>query len=203
MVLQFKKPEDDGGKPIANYVVEKRDKKTGVWEKVSDCVPSSPVTIKGLKEGHEYDFRVMAENQNGVSEPLQTEEPVLAKNPFDPPGAPGAPECANRGKDVIEIAWKPPKKDGGAPIQGYNVERKERGDKGKWVKINRDLVREPLYQDTKVFFFVRLLLMGFLKNENFVALNFRFLNLYFCYWSVINLYLNELECISLFIDNKR
>jgi hypothetical protein len=37
------------------------------------------------------------------------------------------------------------------------VERKEKGDKGKWVKINRDLVREPLYQDTKVsflFFFV-------------------------------------------------
>jgi len=45
--------------------------------------------------------------------------------------------------------------------------------------------------------------MGFLKNKNFVAFNFRFLNLYFFYWSEINLYLNELECISLFIDNKR
>lgn len=150
VTLKFQKPEDDGGKPIGNYVVEKRDKKTGIWEKVSECVPSSPVTIKGLKEGHEYDFRVMAENQNGLSEPLETDEPVLAKNPYDPPGAPGTPECSNRSKDFIEIAWKAPKKDGGAPIQGYNIERKEKGDKGRWVKINRDLVREPVYQDTKV-----------------------------------------------------
>jgi hypothetical protein len=35
-----------------------------------------------LKEGHEYEFRVIAENQNGESEPLETTSPVLAKNPF-------------------------------------------------------------------------------------------------------------------------
>lgn len=38
--------------------------------------------IGKLKEGHEYEFRVIAENQNGLGEPLVTEKAVLAKNPF-------------------------------------------------------------------------------------------------------------------------
>jgi hypothetical protein len=40
------------------------------------------VTISKLKEGHEYEFRVMAENINGLSEPLVTEKSTLVKNPF-------------------------------------------------------------------------------------------------------------------------
>ena len=67
---------------ISSYVVEKRDKKTGKWEKVQDYVPGTTCTINKLKEGSEYDFRVMAENQNGVGEPLETESSTLAKNPF-------------------------------------------------------------------------------------------------------------------------
>ncbi len=40
------------------------------------------VTIPKLKDGHEYDFRVIAENQNGQSEPLETDAATTAKNPF-------------------------------------------------------------------------------------------------------------------------
>lgn len=38
--------------------------------------------IKGLQEGHEYDFRVKALNDEGESEPLETEKPIIAKNPY-------------------------------------------------------------------------------------------------------------------------
>ncbi len=65
-----------------NYVVEKRDKKSGDWVRCSDAVNGTEVTISKLKEGHEYEFRVMAENINGLSEPLITEKAVPVKNPF-------------------------------------------------------------------------------------------------------------------------
>lgn len=64
------------------YVVEKRDKKSGEWVRCSDQVRGTEVTVSKLKEGQEYEFRVMAENANGLSEPLVTDRPVLVKNPF-------------------------------------------------------------------------------------------------------------------------
>ena len=63
-------------------MVEKKDKKSGRWERVNDFVKGTSCTIPKLEEGHEYEFRVMAENQNGLSEPLQTTSSTVAKNPF-------------------------------------------------------------------------------------------------------------------------
>jgi hypothetical protein len=65
-----------------NYVVEKRDKKTGDWVRCNDAIIGTEVTVSKLKEGHEYEFRVMAENANGLSEPLMTNKAILVKNPF-------------------------------------------------------------------------------------------------------------------------
>lgn len=65
-----------------SYIVEKKDKNSDKWERVQDFCAGTSCTIPKLKEGHEYDFRVIAENQNGESEPLQTEHGTLAKNPF-------------------------------------------------------------------------------------------------------------------------
>lgn len=38
--------------------------------------------VRNLEPGSKYDFRVMAENQQGISEPLETSEAILAKLPF-------------------------------------------------------------------------------------------------------------------------
>lgn len=45
-------------------------------------VSSPTCDVRNLEPGTEYEFRVMAENSNGVSEPLMTTEPVLAKYPY-------------------------------------------------------------------------------------------------------------------------
>ena len=39
-------------------------------------------SVKNLDVGKEYEFRVSAENEFGVSDPLVTEEPILARYPF-------------------------------------------------------------------------------------------------------------------------
>ena len=64
--------------------MEKLNPKTGNWESVSSFVPkdATEFVVPKLKEGLEYKFRVMAENAQGLSEPLETERGVVAKNPF-------------------------------------------------------------------------------------------------------------------------
>lgn len=38
--------------------------------------------VRNLKIGTEYDFRVMAENKYGTSEPATTRDPIKARHPF-------------------------------------------------------------------------------------------------------------------------
>ncbi len=66
----------------SGYVVEKKLKNSDKWERVHEFVGGTSCAINKLKEGQEYEFRVIAENQFGLGEPLVTEKPVLAKNPF-------------------------------------------------------------------------------------------------------------------------
>lgn len=79
--MKWDKPEDDGGKPISGYVVEKLDTATGRWVPVGRTTEPE-MDVKGLQEGSEYKFRVKAINDEGESEPLETERATLAKNPF-------------------------------------------------------------------------------------------------------------------------
>ncbi|CAF4189098.1 unnamed protein product [Rotaria sp. Silwood2] len=152
VTLAWSPPKDNGGKDITNYIVEKRDKKSGDWVRCNDSVDGTEVTITKLKEGHEYEFRVMAENANGVSEPLITDKGVLVKNPFTEPGQPGTPECVSRDREHIEVKWTPPRNDGGNPVKGYIVERREKaGKRREWTKINRsDLHKDTNFVDENV-----------------------------------------------------
>lgn len=82
--------------------------------------------VKGLTEGHEYDFRVKAVNDEGESEPLETDKSIIAKNPYDIPGKPGTPEITDWDADRVDLKWTAPKSTGGAPITGYVIEKKEK-----------------------------------------------------------------------------
>lgn len=53
---------------------------------------------------------------------------------LDPSDPPEKPEIIDYDKDYVEISWKPPRNDGGAPIEKYIIEKKEKG-KGTWEKV--------------------------------------------------------------------
>ena len=38
--------------------------------------------VHGITKGHEYQFRVKAVNEEGESEPLETEHGTIARNPY-------------------------------------------------------------------------------------------------------------------------
>lgn len=67
----------DGGCKIMGYILEMQQKGDDKWERCNDfLVPVLSYTIRGLKEGKSYIFRVKAENAAGVSEPSRN-TPVI------------------------------------------------------------------------------------------------------------------------------
>lgn len=148
-VLSWEPPEDDGGAEITNYVVEKRDTNSNTWVPVSTFVAGTSIVVPKLHEGHEYEFRIMAENINGRSDPLSTESPVLAKDPFGTPGKPGRPEITDTDVDHISLQWTPPKDDGGNPISHYDIEHKDLKT-GRWIKINTAPVKSTSFTDDRI-----------------------------------------------------
>lgn len=96
----------------------------------SQLLPPPP---QGLEEGKKYRFRVRAENMYGVSEPLEG-TPVEAKNPFDAPDAPEKPEIEGYSPSSCQLVWKPPANNGGRPVTGYIVEKRDRG--GDWIRVS-------------------------------------------------------------------
>lgn len=83
--MEFQPPDDDGGAPIEEYVIEQRDPKTGQWSPVK-TIPADKeddakakkekrkkkkvkAKIDGLKEGDNVQFRVRAKNKGGLGEP--------------------------------------------------------------------------------------------------------------------------------------
>lgn len=133
--LKWKKPKDDGGLPITGYVVEKQDAQTGRW------VPAGFVDgdktdheITGLEPNKKYNFRVKAVNEEGESEPLESDGTVHAKNPYDVASAPGMPEIIDYDEHMVKLKWEKPVRDGGAPITGYIIEAMDKFG-GQFAKV--------------------------------------------------------------------
>ncbi|KAK1902396.1 Titin, partial [Dissostichus eleginoides] len=135
--LRWEPPIADGGSEITNYIIEKRETSRANWALVSSNIHghNTDSLVEKLIEGHEYEFRVSAENQYGVGDVLMT-DPVMVKNPYDVPGPCEPPVITNITKDSMTVSWKAPANDGRASILGYMVERREATELA-WAKVNR------------------------------------------------------------------
>ncbi|PIO60342.1 fibronectin type III domain protein, partial [Teladorsagia circumcincta] len=125
-------PVDDGGLPIDHYDIERLDEATGRW--VPCCrAEGTKATVTNLQPGHQYKFRVRAVNSEGESDPLATDQSILAKNPYEVPGKMEKPKVTDWDKDHADLEWKPPADDGGAPIEEYVIEQKDKH--GRWEPV--------------------------------------------------------------------
>jgi hypothetical protein len=83
--IQWSPPKSDGGSPVTNYLVERRLQGATRWSKVTKQTIGSDTTqiiSEELLEGSEYEFRVIACNKVGPSEPSAPSRTIVAKNPF-------------------------------------------------------------------------------------------------------------------------
>lgn len=78
ITIAWTKPEYDGGSRVTGYLIEALEKGQTKWVKCA-TVRTMAHTIKNLREGAEYFFRVCAENHAGVSEPKEMIVPIIVK----------------------------------------------------------------------------------------------------------------------------
>ncbi|KAG7296949.1 hypothetical protein JYU34_019855 [Plutella xylostella] len=136
--LSWKPPSYDGGLPVSHYVVERLDISGTVWITIASSVRDTRFVVQGLTEGHEYQFRVHAANENGMGPACEQPNPVKAKAPFDPPSAPGIPKILEVGGDFVHLTWDKPEHDGGSRVQGYWVDKREVGASA-WQRVSPTL----------------------------------------------------------------
>jgi len=91
------------------------------WVKLSSFVRNTHYDVIGLEPNRTYNFRVRAENQYGISDPLQADEPITAKFPFTVPDPPGQPRVIDWDTSNATVVWTKPLSDGGSRIQVLSI----------------------------------------------------------------------------------
>lgn len=90
ITMCWTRPRSDGGNEIKCYILERREKKSLRWVKVSSKRPITELRhrVTKLTEGNEYEFRVMAENGAGVGPASSTSRLFRCREPTSAPSAP-------------------------------------------------------------------------------------------------------------------
>ena len=73
--LQWDPPENDGGKPIRAYIIERRDINRTTWLKEARC-RTTAYEIENIPLGSKHLVRVAAENEEGFSAPCEIDKPL-------------------------------------------------------------------------------------------------------------------------------
>ena len=87
VTLRWEKPKNDGGRPITHYIIQKKDKFGGWFDALitddQNCVATIDeleARVPGLSEGKWYQFRVIAVNKAGESDPSPETKPHLCRH---------------------------------------------------------------------------------------------------------------------------
>ncbi|CAJ1050234.1 immunoglobulin-like and fibronectin type III domain-containing protein 1 isoform X2 [Xyrichtys novacula] len=143
--IQWKPPKDDGGSPVTNYIIERQQVGHCLWTKLGD-VSADKTTFRdrNVTHGKKYNYRIFAENLEGLSDALETADSIMA-GIMILSGPPGAPQVVSTSKTCIKLTWTPPEDDKGVQIIGYLLEKRKK-DTNEWIALNA--VNEPI-EDVK------------------------------------------------------
>eukprot|EP00088_Acartia_fossae_P004370 TRINITY_DN1186_c0_g1_i1.p1 TRINITY_DN1186_c0_g1~~TRINITY_DN1186_c0_g1_i1.p1 ORF type:complete len:1240 (-),score=512.43 TRINITY_DN1186_c0_g1_i1:1313-4834(-) len=123
--LEWSTPESDGGAKIEEYIVERKEVDKKSWRQIVTSSQTS-IEVRGLKKEASYNFRIIARNCVGCSEPLVIEETFSASKANIPKSLPGMPNLSV--KDVtsrsVTLEWTPPSDTGGVHLLGYIIEKR-------------------------------------------------------------------------------
>lgn len=73
----------------------------------------------------EYEFRVIAVNRAGESDPSRASKSYMASDPADAPGVVSDIELVDSTNSSLSFQWKGPNNHGAAEFLGYDIELKK------------------------------------------------------------------------------
>ena len=79
--MTWKAPSDDGGSPVTEYIVQKREALHVTWQ-TEDKTSETEFECKKLTEGVNYIFRIAAINKVGTGEFEELAKSVSPKSPY-------------------------------------------------------------------------------------------------------------------------
>lgn len=135
--IKWQVPEDDGGSPITEYIIEMKETSKKTWQKIGTTKEDiTYIGVSELKTDVSYDFRITAKNKIGAGPPYVSEEPIIAGKRLTPPSPPTNVHITNITSRSVTLNWSPPVSNGGTEITGYIVEKRPLAGKGsRWTKI--------------------------------------------------------------------
>ena len=131
VTITWEVPTIDGGAPVNNYIIEKREAAMRAFKTVTTKCSKTLYRISGLIEGTMYYFRVLPENIYGIGEPCETSDAVLVS---EVPLVPTKLEVVDVTKSTVTLAWEKPLYDGGSRLTGYVLEACKAGTE-RWMKV--------------------------------------------------------------------
>ncbi|XP_030158885.1 immunoglobulin-like and fibronectin type III domain-containing protein 1 [Lynx canadensis] len=132
--LHWRPPQDDGGRALEHYVVERRQAGRSTWLKVGEP-PTGTTTFTDthVEQGKKYTFRVRAVTSEGPGEALESTEVLVAPEAL--PGPPSTPAIQSASSQGITLTWTAPRGPGSAHILGYLIEKRKKGS-NTWTAVN-------------------------------------------------------------------
>ncbi|XP_007939375.1 immunoglobulin-like and fibronectin type III domain-containing protein 1 [Orycteropus afer afer] len=138
--LRWRPPQDDGGRAVQHYLVERQQAGRSTWLKVGEApADSTTFTDTHVEQGKKYTFRVQAVTSEGTGEALQSEEVLVAPEAL--PGPPSTPAILSASSKGITLTWTAPRGPGSAHLLGYLIEKRRKGS-NIWTTVNDHPVPE-------------------------------------------------------------
>ncbi|KAM9859305.1 immunoglobulin-like and fibronectin type III domain-containing protein 1 [Aulostomus maculatus] len=139
--IKWNPPKDDGGSSVTNYIIERQQAGQSLWTKLGDVsADKTSFRDRNVTHGKKYNYRIYAENPEGLSDTLETADSIMA-GIMILAGPPGAPQVVSASKTSIKLTWTPPDDDRGVPIIGYQLEKRKK-DTNQWISLNA--LNEPI-----------------------------------------------------------
>ncbi|XP_034151732.1 immunoglobulin-like and fibronectin type III domain-containing protein 1 [Esox lucius] len=138
--LTWSTPKNIGGSPLRGYNLEKRKKGSNVWSPVNPTdkpIKENKYAVADVVAGHEYEFRVIAINISGLSEPSASSEFIFARDPKKPPGKVKDLKVVDTSYTTLSLSWNKPTEEAGVQdeAKGYFIEIRQ-AECIDWTRCN-------------------------------------------------------------------